>query len=188
MHFVQEKPSICNYATPSTRPYSSRIFTSNVHPYPHPYLHPLPSPSLLNLSFFTPIYNTTANNPSSAAATPISILPAAPVDCSMLPVEVLRAPVTDGLSVRPVAEGEVELPADPPTMLPAVPVALLPDAVREAEPETDAVAEAEPEDLGMSVAFASHVSTHLPPISPHLPSSPLTPSNTPQRTSGTYKP
>jgi hypothetical protein len=60
-------------------------------------------------------YNATANNPRSAAATPISILPAAPVDCAGPPVDVPVAPPAPAVPVPdalgpPVAVGTVTLP------------------------------------------------------------------------------
>lgn len=100
-------------------------------------------------------YNATAKRPKSAAATPISSFPAAPVDSATRPVEVPLAPATApvpvGLEGDPVTEGTVALPDGETTMLPdTVAEALLPDAVADA----DAAAE----DLGTSVARREQVS------------------------------
>jgi hypothetical protein len=109
--------------------------------------HPYVQKMLLCSWSLASAYNATAKRPKSAAATPNSSFPAAPVDSATRPVEVPLAPAADpepvGFEGVPVIEGALELP-DGTTMT-------LPDPVADAL-LPDAVAEADPEDLGISVA------------------------------------
>ena len=125
------------------------------------YSHPSPSPITQR------IYRATAINPTTSATTPISSLPAAPVDSGKPAVPVA---VPEGLG-PPVAIGTVPLPPLPlepvgyrPTSVeaePEVPVGVWeePEAegVLDAEPEWEAVLEAEWEET--AVAVKHHIST-----------------------------